>query len=179
MSCRKPRSKIPLVAAGIAVIAAATGCNYVPGTDRAVNYVPAPDPQNVTGNAPGLMAARAFDLGEMVFDSDGYTLYRADADSANPPRSACDQACVQTWKPVPGTAAKTLDGIDPKLAGTFTRADGTDQATLGGWPLYRYTMDEMPGETAGMSVPGWAPITPQGKKVGTGTDPGQSNAFGL
>ncbi|HVW43774.1 MAG TPA: hypothetical protein VHC18_20745 [Amycolatopsis sp.] len=179
MSYRRPRSMIPLAAAGIAVVAASTGCNYVPGPDRAEAYAPAPNPQNMMGSAPGLMSVRVFDLGQLVVDSDGYTLYRSDADGSNPPRSACDQACTQTWKPVTGNAAARLDGLDPKLAGTFTRADGTDQATLGGWPLYRYSKDEMPGETAGTGVAGWAAITPQGKKVGAGADPGRSDAFGL
>lgn len=176
---RKPRSMIPLAAAGIALLAASTGC------DLANTYSSAPgqDPMGdmaTAGDNPALNAVRAFDLGPMVVDGGGFTVYRYDKDSINPPRSTCTGACAQQWKPVPASATQQLGGLDQAGVGTLTRDDGTDQATLGGWPLYRYAKDAMPGETAGLGVGGvWHPITPQGDKVLVVANPGQSDAFGL
>ncbi|KAA9153342.1 hypothetical protein FPZ12_034815 [Amycolatopsis acidicola] len=129
---------------------------------------------------PALNAVRAFDLGQIVVDGQGYTVYRYDRDGTKPPKSACEGTCAQLWKPVPAAATQLLEGIDKTKVGSLTRADGTDQATLSGWPLYRYAKDEMPGETAGQGVGGtWYPITPAGGKVLAKADPGQSDAFGL
>jgi predicted lipoprotein with Yx(FWY)xxD motif len=129
---------------------------------------------------PALNAVRAFDLGQIVVDGQGFTVYRYDKDSTNPPKSVCAGPCEQSWKPIPAAAAQTLNGIAGNLVGSLTRSDGTDQATLAGSPLYRYAKDEMPGETAGQGIGGvWFPITPEGGKVLVVASPGQSDAFGL
>ncbi|NKQ56856.1 hypothetical protein HFP15_28690 [Amycolatopsis sp. K13G38] len=168
---------IPLAAAGI-VVTASTGCDYSGTT--AANSVPITTDHSAADGKPALNAVRAFDLGELVVDGAGYALYRYDEDATMPPKSACDTTCTRQWKPVPGAAAQNLHGVEPALVGTMTRADGTDQVTLAGWPLYRCVADEMPGETAGRGMAGaWFPVTPQGAKVVTAADPGQSDAFGL
>jgi len=170
---------IPLAAAGIAVVAASTGCDYA-GTTASSNGSPVATGHSAADEKPALNAVRAFDLGEIVVDGQGYTLYRYDKDSTKPPRSACDANCARQWKPVAAEAAQNLGGVDPKLVGSVTRSDGTDQVTLNGWPLYRYLKDEMPGETAGQGLADtWFPVTPQGGKAVTAADPGQSDAFGL
>ncbi|TNC27844.1 hypothetical protein FG385_08055 [Amycolatopsis alkalitolerans] len=126
-----------------------------------------------------LVAVRAFDLGRMVIDGNGDTIYISAADGTNPPRSACFDSCLRTWKPVPATAVARLDGIDQRLVGTFTRTDSADQATLAGHPLYRNVNDTEPGQTSGMDAAGWSPVTPDGGKVTAVADPGRSDAFGL
>jgi predicted lipoprotein with Yx(FWY)xxD motif len=125
-----------------------------------------------------LRAARPFDLGPMVVDGSGFTVYRYDRDSSAPSRSACDNACAQKWQPVRASSEVSLTGIDRKLVGSVTRRDGTDQVTLGGWPLYRFTGDRMPGETAGQGQDGaWFPLTPEGHKIQTTTDTWRADAF--
>ncbi len=176
---RKPRSVIPIAVAGLAVFAVTTGCDVSSPYSSAAGRSGMAT-MGTSDIGPALTAVRAFDLGQIVVDGGGFTIYRYDRDSANPPKSTCTGACAQQWKPVPAAATEHLTGLDQSLVGTLTRDDGTDQATLGGWPLYRYTKDEMPGETAGQGMAGaWFPITPRGEKVLKATDPGRSDAFGL
>ena len=102
--------------------------------------------------------------GEVV-TSAGATLYRFDKDTAKPAKSNCAGQCAVTWLPVLATGgAPKLDGINPSLVGIAVRADGTEQVTLAGWPLYRYTGDTAPGETRGEGVGGsWHAVGPVGK----------------
>jgi hypothetical protein len=61
-----------------------------------------------------------------------------------------------------------LQGIDSKLLGSIKRSDGTEQVTIGGWPVYTFSKDLKPGDANGMGVNGtWFVIEPNGCKVGT------------
>ncbi|SEP35213.1 COG4315 family predicted lipoprotein [Amycolatopsis saalfeldensis] len=138
-----------------------------------------PMPADATGPAhAALRAARPFDLGPMVVDGSGFTVYGYDRDSSAPSRSACDDACAQIWQPVRASSEVALSGIDRNLVASLTRRDGTDQVTLAGWPLYRFTGDRMPGETAGQGKNGaWFPLTPEGHEIETTTDTWRADAF--
>ena len=53
-------------------------------------------------------------------------------------------------------------GVDPRLLGTVTRTDlpglpAVQQVTYGGFPLYRFFLDEVPGETDGANL--FDPVT--------------------
>ncbi|MFD0447742.1 hypothetical protein ACFQ10_43930 [Streptomyces indonesiensis] len=49
--------------------------------------------------------------------------------------------------------------------GSVTRADGTKQLTLAGWPVYRFAGDNKPGDTKGQGVGGtWNALAPDGKR---------------
>jgi predicted lipoprotein with Yx(FWY)xxD motif len=136
-------------------------------------------PDDVTDPAKtALRAARPFDLGPMVVDGRGFTVYRYEKDSSSPAHSACDDACAQKWLPVRASGDVALTGIDRALIGSVTRRDGTDQVTLGGRPLYRFSGDRMPGETAGQGLDNaWFPLTPDGHPVKTTTDTWRADAF--
>ncbi len=125
-------------------------------------------PATPSGGGATLQAATDGKLGAIVTDSAGLTLYRFDKDTAQPSASNCNGACATLWPPVPaGGQAASVKGIDSKLVGTVTRADGSKQLTLNGWPLYRYTPDTKPGDTKGQGVGGtWFVITPAGAKAG-------------
>ncbi|WP_354639254.1 hypothetical protein [Kitasatospora camelliae] len=124
-------------------------------------------PGGQSGQA-GLATATAAGLGAIVTDNEGRTLYRFDKDTAKPPVSNCNGACATTWPPVmAGDSAPELKGIDKALVSTVTRADGSKQVTLNGWPVYRYAPDTKPGDTKGQGVNGtWFVITPTGGKAG-------------
>ncbi|WP_405019968.1 hypothetical protein OHV05_27055 [Kitasatospora sp. NBC_00070] len=131
-----------------------------------------------TGQATGdkavlkgsLAAGNTAKFGAIVLDGLDYTLYRFDKDTANPSASNCNGDCAAKWPPVPVNAQGTIKGIDTKLVGSVTRADGTKQLTLGGWPLYRFAGDKAPGETNGQGVGGtWFIAAPDGKKAAAGT----------
>ncbi|MGF1430198.1 hypothetical protein [Kitasatospora sp. LaBMicrA B282] len=106
-------------------------------------------------------------LGQIVTDSNGFTLYRFDHDSANPPKATCtDSSCAALWPAAVAPSQPTGNGVSSSLIGTVTRADGTKQLTLNGWPLYRYVPDSKPGQTKGEGVMGiWWAVTPSGGKA--------------
>ncbi|MFG2717961.1 SCO0930 family lipoprotein [Streptomyces sp. NPDC048416] len=106
------------------------------------------------------------DLGKVVTDSAGFTLYRFDKDTASPPASKCDGDCAKTWPAVPADGVTAPAGTDQSKLGSVTRADGTKQLTIGGWPMYRYAKDTNPGDTNGQNVGGtWHAAAPDGKKA--------------
>ncbi|MFC9606805.1 SCO0930 family lipoprotein [Streptomyces niveus] len=112
-------------------------------------------------------------LGEVVTDSEGMTLYRFDNDTAEPPKSNCAGECEKAWPVVAAGDVKAAAGTDASKIGEVTRADGTKQLTLGGWPMYRYTKDVNPGDANGQGVGGtWFASAPDGKKAALGASGG-------
>jgi predicted lipoprotein with Yx(FWY)xxD motif len=106
-------------------------------------------------------------LGKIVIDGKGWTLYRFDKDTVKPPASNCDGDCATTWPPVPAADDIELKGVSKAAVSKVTRKDGTEQLTLGGWPLYRYAKDTAPGDTNGQGVGGtWFASSPTGGKAG-------------
>ncbi|MEU4999256.1 SCO0930 family lipoprotein [Streptomyces sp. NPDC021622] len=105
-------------------------------------------------------------LGKVVTDSEGHTLYRFDKDTAQPPKSNCEGACATTWPVVSAKGAVAPPGVDESLMGEVTRADGSKQLTIDGWPMYRYAKDKKAGDAKGQGVGGtWYAAAPDGKKA--------------
>ncbi|CAN5915057.1 hypothetical protein BH23ACT10_BH23ACT10_05990 [soil metagenome] len=103
------------------------------------------------------------DLGEILVDGDGMTLYVFDNDSDG--QSACTGDCVDTWPPVPSEVTAG-DGVDDGLIGMTERDDGTAQATYDNQPLYYFAGDNASGDTNGQAVGGiWWVVGPDGKKI--------------
>ncbi|WIM95256.1 hypothetical protein ACTOB_007340 [Actinoplanes oblitus] len=117
----------------------------------------------LTKSLTGASVAR---MGKVVEDQNGFVLYRFDNDGDDPAKSNCNGDCAKVWPPALTNDGKpTLKGVNQKLVGTVTRADGTKQLTLKGWPLYRYVGDKKPGQWKGQNVNGkWFVITPTGTK---------------
>jgi predicted lipoprotein with Yx(FWY)xxD motif len=114
-----------------------------------------------------LVAKTIARMGQVVTDDKGWVLYRFDKDTANPPASNCKDKCAQVWPPLLSSDGNVpqLEGVDSTLVGTIQRADGGNQITLGGWPLYRYVGDKTPGKWTGQAVGGtWFVSSPTGKK---------------
>ncbi|AVZ77818.1 hypothetical protein SLUN_34985 [Streptomyces lunaelactis] len=113
------------------------------------------------------------ELGKVVTDSAGFTLYRFDKDTASPPKSNCEGECAKAWPVVSAGGASAAPGTDASLIGEVTRTDGTKQLTIGGWPMYRFAKDAKPGDAKGQGVGGtWFAAAPDGKKAqgGAGGD---------
>lgn len=111
------------------------------------------------------------ELGKVLTDSEGFTLYRFDKDTASPPKSNCEGDCAKTWPVVLAGDAKAAAGTDAALMGEVARADGTKQLTVDGWPMYRYAKDTGPGEANGQGVGGtWFAAAPDGKKAAVNAD---------
>jgi predicted lipoprotein with Yx(FWY)xxD motif len=114
-----------------------------------------------------LATADVGDLGTVVVDGSGRTLYVFDKDTADPPTSNCVGECATMWPPVEaGSGTPELDGVEASLVGTVERSDGTQQLTLNGWPLYLFAKDTKAGEAKGQAVGDvWWVVRPDGKKV--------------
>lgn len=152
------------------------------GEDGAAPSDPTGDAGEPSGDAPSsggtaegegevLVQETTTGLGPTAVDAEGYTLYRSDLDGHNPSASVCvSEKCVTAWKPVylPSGAVEPAagSGIDAADLGSVQRPDGTWQATLGGWPLYLYDKDQVPGDVRGEGLKGtWHAIAPDGKKA--------------
>jgi predicted lipoprotein with Yx(FWY)xxD motif len=104
-------------------------------------------------------------MGKVVTDQNGWVLYRFDSDTAKPSKSNCEAKCAKIWPPAVTDGNPVLNGVDASLVGTVTRADGSMQITLNGWPLYRYIGDKAPGQWKGQNVGAkWFVSAPDGKK---------------
>ncbi|WP_203724088.1 COG4315 family predicted lipoprotein [Paractinoplanes durhamensis] len=105
-------------------------------------------------------------MGEVVENEGGFVLYRFDGDSNSPAKSNCNGDCAKVWPPAYTNDGKpTLKGVSSSVVGTVTRADGTKQLTIKGWPVYTYIGDKKPGQWKGQNVSGkWFVIKPDGAK---------------
>ncbi|MFD9791181.1 SCO0930 family lipoprotein [Streptomyces sp. NPDC059070] len=111
------------------------------------------------------------ELGKVVTDSAGFTLYRFDKDTASPPKSNCEGDCAKLWPAVPAGSVTAAPGTDSGLIGEVARADGSKQLTIAGWPMYRYAKDTKAGDANGQGVGGtWHAAAPDGKKAAPSAD---------
>ena len=136
------------LAAALTLFAAACG-----GDDDGPDSAPATEAPAATdlgeqpaGAAIGLATS---DLGEVIVDADGNTLYLFVPDAQGD--STCYDQCEANW-PVVGEVTEVGDGLDAALLGTTERTTGDVQATYNGWPLYYFANDAAAGDTNGQGV---------------------------
>jgi predicted lipoprotein with Yx(FWY)xxD motif len=113
----------------------------------------------------------ATNVGQVLVDSKGMTLYYFEKDKKGSGKSACSGACASVWPPLTtGGTAKAMSGAQASMLGTIKRSDGTTQVTYAGWPLYTFTEDKKPGEDNGTDSKAfgasWYPLHPNGEKAG-------------
>lgn len=121
-------------------------------------------PEAPAGEA--VLATADSDLGTIVVDSAGRTVYVFDEDEAGSGQSACSGDCLTTWPPVVADrATPAVDGVTGEV-GTIERDDGTLQVTLDGAPLYAFAGDAAAGDVTGQSVDDvWWVLDPAGDKI--------------
>jgi predicted lipoprotein with Yx(FWY)xxD motif len=108
------------------------------------------------------------DLGSVLVDGDGFTLYVFTNDTDG--TSTCNDACADVWPPVPADTAIGSE-LDTAMFGTTTRDDGSEQLTVNGMPLYLYTPDTAPGETNGQGLNGvWFVVDGSGSMIEAAAD---------
>lgn len=110
------------------------------------------------------------DVGSVLVDSKGFTLYYFEKDKQGG-KSTCYGPCAAGWPPMTTEgAAEGMGGVRASKLGTTKRNDGTMQVTYAGWPLYTFVEDKKPGEDNGTDVKAfgatWYPLHANGEKAG-------------
>ena len=121
------------------------------------------------GSVGVVKAAKAGDLGTIIVDSEGLTLYDFHKDKGG--KSSCYGACAGAWPPLLTEGKpKAEAGAMSNQLGTTKRKDGTVQVTYAGWPLYTYLGDKGPGEANGNDFSQfgaqWYALMPNGEEPG-------------
>lgn len=105
-------------------------------------------PTSSAGGDGIVSAAKAGDLGTVIVNSEGFTLYDFHKDKGG--KSSCYGACAGAWPPLLTEGNPQAQGAAQRsMLGTTKRNDGTLQVTYNGWPLYTFVGDKAPGEANG------------------------------
>jgi len=119
------------------------------------------------GTAAVVTASTAGDLGKVIVDSKGMTLYDFHKDKGGKP--ACYGPCAKGWPPLLTEGKPQAgEGAMASKLGTVKRNDGTMQVTYAGHPLYTFVEDKKPGEANGNDVDAfgaeWYALQPSGEE---------------
>jgi predicted lipoprotein with Yx(FWY)xxD motif len=166
-----------VIAAGIAL--AATACSSSlssnGSTQAPVASSATAHPDTPTASASSGMAATTIALqsvtgidGKFLADGQGRALYLFEADKGS--TSTCTGACASAWPPVTAsTMPMAGGGVSQSLLGTTKRADGTEQLTYNGHPLYYFSADTGSGMAKGQGTKafgaGWYVLNAKGSKI--------------
>ncbi|HYH93909.1 MAG TPA: hypothetical protein VD763_12165 [Candidatus Saccharimonadales bacterium] len=114
----------------------------------------------------GTVVVAESDLGQILTDAEGRTLYLFTPDEAGTP--TCYDSCAENWPPLTATGEVTAGaGLDAAKLTTVDRTDGTKQVKYGDWPLYYFAADAAPGDTTGQGVgEKWFVVAPTGDAIG-------------
>jgi len=115
----------------------------------------------------GLRSVSGID-GKLLADGQGRALYLFTADKSS--TSTCTGACASAWPPVTASAMPMAGGgVSQSLLGTTKRADGTEQVTYNGHPLYYFAADTGAGMVKGQGSKefgaGWYVLNAKGFKI--------------
>jgi predicted lipoprotein with Yx(FWY)xxD motif len=170
------KRSLSVVLASLVLIAPACGDDDADTTDTsapaatdapAVTDAPAatePDDNGGSGEGEELALATT-DLGEIIVDDEGMTMYLFVPD-AQGDVSVCNGECAASWPPQV-EIAEVGEGLDMALVGTITRDDGAVQGTYNGWPLYYFAGDNAPGDVNGQGLnDNWWVIDASGNAIG-------------
>ncbi|MET1043259.1 MAG: hypothetical protein ABWX59_03930 [Microbacteriaceae bacterium] len=162
--------------AGAALAILLTGCAGGAGsdgtaeepTDEGTSQTTPDESEAPESEEYALMVAET-DLGQIVVDGKGMTVYMFDNDTQGSGTSTCEGQCATNW-PAVTTESTSADEIEVEdvtgEVGTITGVDGATQVTLNGWPLYYYIGDTAAGLTTGQGVGGiWWVLSPEGERM--------------
>ena len=111
----------------------------------------------------GVLVAES-DLGQILTDADGMTIYYFANDSEG--TSTCEGDCLANWPPVPAEGSPTAgEGVTAEL-GTTSATDSTTMLTVNGFPAYYFAADQAAGDINGQGVGGvWYVFGPDGEPI--------------
>ena len=152
-------SRVVIVLSALVLVAA--GC----GDDDSDGATGAGDTDQTTPTATATVAIADSELGEILVDGEGMTLYLFTNDEGD--TSTCTGDCAEAWPPLEAPDELVAgEGVDESLLGTTERDDGSVQVTYASAPLYYYAPDSAPGDTTGQGVGGvWFVVGADGEAI--------------
>ncbi len=110
------------------------------------------------------------ELGKVLADGRGRTLYMFEKDKRGSKKSTCFGQCAAAWPPLTTTGKpKAARGVSASKLGTIRRGHGVRQVTYNGWPLYRFQGDARARQTNGEGLTAfggrWNVLSAAGKKI--------------
>ena len=165
MTRRKPIAFLALAVAGPLAALAFAACG---GGSSSNNATASAAPPKTASGRSATVGVTSTNLGTVLVDSQGRTLYLFQKDSGT--KSACFGACAAAWPPLRANGKPTVgSGASASLVGTAPRSDGKPQVTYNGHPLYLYQGDQSAGDTNGQGLNafggGWFALTAAGDQV--------------
>ena len=168
-----------VIAAGIALAASAcssslssNGSTQAPVASSAAAQPSSPAAaasaaSSMAATTIGLQSASGID-DKFLADGQGRALYLFEADKGS--TSTCTGACAAAWPPVTASAMPMAGGgVSQSMLGTTKRADGTEQLTYNGHPLYYFSADTGSGMAKGQGVKAfgsdWDVVNAKGSKI--------------
>ncbi|HET7173243.1 MAG TPA: hypothetical protein VFI30_03060 [Nocardioidaceae bacterium] len=130
------------------------------------------------GSAAATVDMRSGPLGRYLTDASGRSVYLFTADQPN--KSNCSTSCLAIWQPFLTTGVpKAGSGVKASMLGTTKATDGKLMVTYKGQPLYFYSSDSAPGQTAGQGKTTfgghWYLIAPSGSAITGGASSGHGS----
>jgi predicted lipoprotein with Yx(FWY)xxD motif len=140
----------------------------------------APRPNGPAGSAATFGVASNSELGKILVNSKGLTLYLFKKDTGT--KSTCTGPCATNWPPLHASGKPLAGtGLSASKVGTTARSDGEPQVTYNGHPLYLFQGDSAPGQTNGEGISAfgaaWFAVSPAGDQV-NGSGSGSGGAAG-
>jgi predicted lipoprotein with Yx(FWY)xxD motif len=165
------RTRIHLAGAALAVMAALVlaGCgddsssSSATTTAKATTTTAMGSSTTAASGADATVKVASSDLGKILVDAKGMTLYAFTPDTAT--TSACTGGCAAAWPPLAATGTPTGDGVTGDIT-VIDRPDGTKQVVVAGHPLYTFASDAAAGDTTGQGSGGkWFVVSADGSLV--------------
>jgi predicted lipoprotein with Yx(FWY)xxD motif len=136
-------------------------------------------PPKTANGRPATVGVENSNLGKILDNSQGRTLYLFQADTGT--TSNCSGACATEWPPLTSTNPTVGKGASASMIGTTKRSDGKTQVTYNGHPLYTFAGDSAPGDTSGQGVNAfgglWYALSPTGQQVAGTSNTGSSRGY--
>ena len=128
--------------------------------------VPPPPPMPI--GPVSVTAVTKAPFGTYLVDGTGRALYILEG-TRGTPAERCSGECLRIWPPLHVSGPPTVGpGIDPGKLSTIV-AHGQTHVTYGGWTLFYYHRDRVPGDTTGQGVHDawgmWHLLSPSGEPI--------------
>jgi predicted lipoprotein with Yx(FWY)xxD motif len=97
-------------------------------------------------------------------DGRGRTLYMNAGDvvgsATEPPIENCDELCQEHFEPFQVRALRPVTSLEPNDLAIFVRADGAQQVSFKGQPLYLSRDEAQSGQMLGAEIEGFSVVLP-------------------